>query len=81
MSALYGGLAGVLVGGAVGLLEGANYGRDIAMGAGVGILVGTVLGASHAFGDSRGVAATDGLNTTDRNPVLTARTFGLAGHF
>ncbi|HEX7489733.1 MAG TPA: hypothetical protein VF341_12550, partial [Anaeromyxobacteraceae bacterium] len=36
MSALYGGLAGAVIGGGVGLLEGANYGRDIAVGAGAG---------------------------------------------
>jgi hypothetical protein len=81
MSAVYGGLAGVLVGAGIGLLEGGNYGRDIAIGAGAGILVGAALGAAHALGDTRGVAATDGLNTTERYPVLTARAVGLSGRF
>lgn len=81
MSALYGGLAGAVVGVGIGLLENGNYGRDIAIGAGAGILIGGALGAAHAFGDSRGVAATDGLNTTERYPVLTARTMRLGGRF
>jgi hypothetical protein len=81
MSALYGGLAGALIGAGIGLLEGGNYGRDIAIGAGAGILIGGAFGAAHALGDSRGLAATDGLDTTDRYPVLTARTVGLAAHF
>ncbi|GEJ56238.1 hypothetical protein [Anaeromyxobacter diazotrophicus] len=81
MSALYGGLAGAVVGVGIGLLENGNYGRDIAIGAGAGILIGGALGAAHALGDSRGVAATDGLNTTERYPVLTARTVRLGGRF
>lgn len=82
MSALYGGLAGALVGTGIGLVENGNYGRDIAIGAGAGILVGAAFGAAHALGDSRGVAsATDGLGTPDRDPVITARTLGLRGRF
>lgn len=81
MSALYGGLAGALIGAGIGLLEGGNYGRDIAIGAGAGILIGGAFGAAHALGDSRGLAATDGLGTPDRSPVLTARTMGLAARF
>ena len=80
-SALYGGLAGALVGGAVALIEGDNYGRDIAVGAGVGILVGAALGAANVFGDARPLPASDGLNTTDRFPVIQARTIGLGGRF
>lgn len=80
MSALYGGLAGAVIGAGIGLLEGDNYGRDIAVGAGAGIVIGAALGAAHAFGDSRAVAR-DGLNTTERFPVLTASTFGLSGRF
>jgi hypothetical protein len=80
-SALYGGLAGALVGGAVALIEGGNYGRDIAIGAGVGILVGAALGAANVFGDVRPLPATDGLNTTERFPVIQARTIGLGGRF
>jgi predicted lipid-binding transport protein (Tim44 family) len=80
-SALYGGLAGALVGGAVALIEGGNYGRDIAIGAGVGILVGAALGAANVFGDARPLPASDGLNTTERFPVIQARTIGLGGRF
>jgi hypothetical protein len=82
MSALYGGLAGAIIGAGIGLLEGGNYGRDIAVGAGAGIVVGAALGAAGAWGDSRALAARDGLGTTDRNPVLTAHALGLvAGRF
>jgi hypothetical protein len=81
VSALYGGLAGALIGAGIGLLESGNYGRDIAIGAGAGILIGAAFGAAHVLGDSRSLAATDGLGTTDRHPVLTARTVGLAAHF
>jgi hypothetical protein len=79
--ALYGGLAGALIGGAVGLIENGNYGRDIAIGAGAGILIGAALGAGHVFGDSRALPASDGLNTTDRFPVIQARTMGVGGRF
>jgi hypothetical protein len=80
MSALYGGLAGAVIGGGIGLLEGGNYGRDIAVGAGAGIVIGAALGAAHAFGDSRAVVR-DGLNTTERYPIMTASTFGMSGRF
>lgn len=80
MSALYGGLAGAVIGAGIGLLEGGNYGRDIAVGAGAGIVVGAALGAAHAFSDSRAVVR-DGLNTTERYPVLTASTLALSGRF
>ena len=46
--ALYGGLAGLLIGAGVGLLEGNNLGRDIAIGAGAGLLVGGIFGAVDA---------------------------------
>jgi hypothetical protein len=82
MSAVYGGLAGAIVGLGVGLIESDNYGRDVAIGAGVGILVGAALGAAHAFGDTRAVSATDGLNTTERYPVFaSARTVTLGRRF
>ena len=81
VSALYGGLAGAVIGTGIGLIEGGNYGRDIAIGAGAGLLVGAALGAAHALGDARGLAATDGLNTAERYPVLTGRTFRLGGRF
>ena len=67
---LYVGLAGTVIGLGVGLIENGNYGRDIAIGAGVGILVGAALGATHVFGDSRPFPSSDGLASTDRDPVL-----------
>ncbi len=79
-SALYGGLAGAVIGAGIGLLEGGNYERDIAVGAGAGIVVGAALGAAHAFGDSRPLAR-DGLNTTERHPIMMASAFGLSGRF
>ena len=82
MSALYGGLAGAVIGLGVGLIESGNYGRDIAIGAGAGILVGAAFGAAHAFGDTRAITATDGLTTTERYPVFaSARTVALGGRF
>lgn len=78
--ALYGGLAGAVIGLGVGLIENDNYGRDIAIGAGAGILVGAALGATHAFGDSRSLAATDGLSSPERYP-MRARTLRVAGSF
>jgi hypothetical protein len=80
-SALYGGLAGAVIGGGVGLIENGNYGRDIAIGAGVGVLVGAALGATNAFRDTRAFPASDGLNTTDRFPVLQGNTMGFGGKF
>jgi outer membrane lipoprotein SlyB len=47
--ALYGGLVGLAIGGAVALLNGGdNWGRDLAIGAGAGLLVGGVFGAVDA---------------------------------
>ena len=47
--ALYGGIAGLAVGGAVALLNGGdNWGRDLAIGAGAGLLIGGVFGAVDA---------------------------------
>jgi hypothetical protein len=81
-SALYGGLAGAAIGAGVALIEGGNWGRDIGIGAGVGLLAGGVFGATRAFSDSRGpLPTTDGLASTDRDPVISARTAGYAGKF
>ncbi len=80
--ALYGGLAGAVIGAGVGLIEGGNYGRDIGIGAGAGILIGAALGATHAFGDARPLPASDGLGSTDRDPVLSGpRYVALSGRF
>jgi len=43
--ALYGGVAGLAIGGAVALIEqDNNWGRDLGVGAGVGLLVGALFG-------------------------------------
>ena len=47
--ALYGGLAGLAIGGGVALLNGdGNWGRDLAIGAGAGLLIGGIFGAVDA---------------------------------
>ena len=47
--ALYGGIAGLAIGGAVALLNGGdNWGRDLAIGAGAGLLIGGIFGAVAA---------------------------------
>ncbi|HUJ27683.1 MAG TPA: hypothetical protein VLW85_16780 [Myxococcales bacterium] len=47
--AVYGGVAGLAVGGAVALIgQDTNWGRDLAVGAGVGLLVGAIFGAVDA---------------------------------
>ena len=47
--ALYGGIAGLAVGGGVALLNsGDNWGRDLMIGAGAGLLVGAIFGAVDA---------------------------------
>jgi hypothetical protein len=79
--AIYGGLVGAAIGAGVGLIEGGNYGRDVGIGAGVGILAGAALGAANVFGDHRPLPATDGLGSTDRDPVIKARTIGVVGRF
>ena len=44
--ALYGGLAGLAIGGGVALLSNdGNWGRDLAVGAGAGLLIGGIFGA------------------------------------
>lgn len=47
--ALYGGIAGTLVGGGIALInQGNNWGRDLMIGAGIGILVGAGYGVYEA---------------------------------
>lgn len=44
--ALYGGIAGLAIGGGVALLNGGdNWGRDLAIGAGAGLIIGGIFGA------------------------------------
>jgi hypothetical protein len=62
MNALYGGLAGALVGTGVALIEGDNWARDITVGAGLGVIVGAGVGAYTAYSGGDRVAM-DGLGT------------------
>jgi hypothetical protein len=85
--AAYGGVAGLLVGAGVALVnEWDSWERDLMVGAGVGLLVGAAVGVVHASYDARRDRRTrpiafDGMNRTDRDPVVTARTVGLAFRF
>jgi hypothetical protein len=61
-----------------------SWERDAMVGAGVGLLVGAAVGVAHAAYDAREERrrtrriAFDGMNRTDRDPVVTARSVGLA---
>jgi len=58
--ALYGGLAGLAVGGGIALLNsGDNWERDLMIGAGAGLLVGAVFGAVDAASADRYMAVAD----------------------
>jgi hypothetical protein len=58
--ALYGGLAGLAIGGGIALLNnGDNWQRDLMIGAGAGLLVGAVFGAVDAASADRYMAVAD----------------------
>lgn len=58
--ALYGGIAGLAVGGGIALLNsGDNWGRDLMIGAGAGLLVGAIFGAVDAASADRYMAVAD----------------------
>jgi hypothetical protein len=69
--ALYGGIAGLAVGGGVALLtDSSNWGRDLAIGAGAGLIVGAVFGA------------VDAASYSDRAPVGFGNSYKMmSGHF
>lgn len=79
--ALIGGLTGGVIGLGIALIENGNWGRDIGIGAGVGIVVGAGVGAIRAFSDVQSFAARDGLGSTDRDPVIQARTLAFTSRF
>lgn len=88
LDAAYGGVAGLLVGVGVALVnEWDNWDRDVMVGAGAGLLVGAAVGIAHAAYDARESRrrdryAFDGLGSTARDPVRTARTVvGFSGRF
>ena len=70
--ALYGGLAGLAIGGGVALLNNdGNWGRDLAVGAGAGLLIGGIFGAvdaaasadrAYPVGEMRDVGFSRGVN-------------------
>ena len=58
--ALYGGLAGLAIGGGIALLNnGDNWQRDLAIGAGAGLRVGPIFGAVDAASADRYLAVAD----------------------
>jgi hypothetical protein len=68
LDALYGGVAGGLIGGGVTLIDqGNNWGRDLMVGAGVGILVGSAYGIFEAATQTRVPARA----IADRNPAAS----------
>jgi hypothetical protein len=98
--AAYGGVAGLLVGTGVGLVnEWDTWRRDVMVGTGVGLILGAAVGVAHAAFDQREYrerarradaartasgptrVASDGMNRTDRDPILTARAVGFAVPF
>jgi hypothetical protein len=87
--AAWGGLAGLIVGFGVTLVNSFDrWDRDLMVGAGVGVLAGAAVGVAHAAYDAREadrrrrVAYGDGMNRTDRDPVITgAGTVGISGRF
>jgi hypothetical protein len=68
-NALYGGLAGAVIGGGIALInEGDNVGRDLMLGTGLGVLAGAVVGGVIAYrDDARDPIALDGFGTEQRN--------------
>jgi hypothetical protein len=83
-----GGLAGLLVGFGVALVdEFDDWDRNLMVGAGIGVLVGAAVGVAHAAYDAREDRRArtrygDGMNRTDRDPVVTAPALvGLALRF
>ena len=74
--ALYGGLAGAAIGAGVALINGNNYGRDIAIGAGIGLIAGGILGAVDVAGRADTVMTpSEGSNYMDRP------SYGVGGKF
>jgi hypothetical protein len=83
-----GGLAGLLVGFGVALVdEFDDWDRNLMVGAGIGVLVGAAVGVAHAAYDAREERRArstygDGMSRTDRDPVVTAPALvGLAFRF
>jgi hypothetical protein len=89
MDAAYGGVAGLLVGFGVALVnDWDNWDRSLMVGAGSGLIIGSLFGIGHVAYEAREDRrrrdryAFDGLGSTARHPVLSARTMaGVSGRF
>ncbi len=85
--AAWGGLAGLVIGFGVTLVnQFDHWDRDLMVGAGAGVLVGAAVGVAQAAYDAsqdrqRRMAYGDGMNRTDKDPVITAPTVGFAFRF
>lgn len=76
--ALYGGLAGLAIGGGIALLNnGDNWQRDLAIGAGAGLLVGAIFGAVDAASADRYMAVADSEPRLRDRQAQRARSAGL----
>jgi len=76
--ALYGGLAGLAVGGGIALLNsGDNWQRDLMIGAGAGLLVGAVFGAVDAASADRYMAVADSAPRLRDQKAQNGRSAGL----
>jgi hypothetical protein len=65
IDAMYGGLAGLLIGGGITLIDrGNNWERNLMVGAGAGLLAGAAVGAVHAV-----------MNESDKREARRARTY------
>jgi hypothetical protein len=75
--AAYGGLAGLVIGFGVALVnQWDHWERDITVGTGAGVLVGAAVGVAQAAydaSDDRKRVASDGMNRTDKDPVIATR--------
>lgn len=86
--AAWGGLAGLLVGTGVALIdEWDHWQRDMMIGTGIGVLVGAAVGGVQAYSDHqdarRSRVALDGMGSPARDPVTRGGrvVFGYAGRF
>ena len=72
--ALYGGLAGVAVGGGVALLNsGNNWQRDLMVGGGIGIIVGAAFGIYDAVTQSPSGTTVTTRAAADRDPAASSK--------
>jgi hypothetical protein len=85
--ALYGGVAGLLVGGGIALVNsGDTWERDVMVGTGAGLLVGAAVGTvhavyAHAAKPEPRVAVRDGQGSLDRHPMAWAPTIKVRKRF